>query len=200
MKGEIDLGGMERGAYASYHEDGLIDIFWGLGIVGFVETVFFDMPSTASIIPALAIICYTVAKKKITIPRIGYVKFGKSGSRSLILFQGLLLASLLLGLAFGVLVFLYLDHPPAWMRMVLQEFPHLFAGCGGALLFFSCAYATGIRRFYVYAALTLALFLGGWALGIEARRIALVCGLAMMGTGIVTLRKFVRTHPLREDG
>jgi hypothetical protein len=194
---EIDLKELEKKAYISYHGDGLMDFFWGLGIVGFVETVFFDMTTFAGIVPALAIILYSFTKKKVTVPRIGYVRFGQNRSRPLLLFQGMLIASLLLGLLFGALVFIAIQRGemPGWMPLILEKYPHLIVGCGGTLLFSLCAYATGIQRFYLYAALTFLLFFGAWMLGIEAKRVAIAVGIVMMGFGMATFRRFLETHP-----
>jgi len=197
MQQNINLNELERKAYTSYYEDGLLDLFLGLGIIGFVETVFFNMTSTASIIPALAIVFYMVAKKKITIPRIGHVRFSQSRNPHIILLQGLLVLILLLGLIFGLLVWRTdaSGETPFWMKIVLEKYPHLIVGLVGVLLFCLTAYATGIGRFYGYSALTLVLFVGGWMFGIQAKRIALLFGVAMMLAGVVLLIRFLRKYP-----
>jgi hypothetical protein len=201
MQQNINLKELEMKAYTSYHEDGLLDLFLGLGIIGFVETVFFNMTSTASIIPALAIVFYMVAKKKITIPRIGHVKFSLNRNPHLLLIQGLLVATLLLGLLFGLLVWKFSGsgEMPPWMKMMLEQYPHLIVGFVGVLLFCLTAYATGIKRLYFYAALTLVLFVGGWMLGIQAKRIALLFGVAMMIAGFALLIRFIRKYPKAKE-
>lgn len=202
MREEIDLEGLERKAYVSYHEDGLLDLFLGLGIIGFVETVFFDMTSTAGIIPALAILFYTLAKKRITIPRIGHVRFSRGGNPRLMLLQGLLVVTLLLGLLFGFLAWKaeVSGETPFWIKIVLEKYPHLIVGLAGALLFCLMAYATGMRRYYLYAALMVALFTGGWMVNIQAKRIALLCGVIIMGVGIALLIRFLKKHPRAKEG
>lgn len=197
MREEIDLRGLERKAYISYHEDGLLDLFLGLGIIGFVETIFFNMTSTASIIPALAIIFYAFAKKKITIPRIGHVRFSQSRNPRIILLQGLLVLILLLGLFFGLLIWRAdaSGEMSFWMKIVLEKYPHLIVGFVGVLLFYLTAYAMGIGRFYGYSALTLVLFVTGWILDIQAKRIALLFGVVMMLAGVALLIRFLRKYP-----
>jgi len=64
-----DLG---RKAYLSYHQDGLIDILIGLGILGFglmmlTDSVVFNM------LAWMPIIFYVPLKNRITVPRFGYV-------------------------------------------------------------------------------------------------------------------------------
>lgn len=201
MQQNINLKELEMKAYTSYHEDGLLDLFLGLGIIGFVETVFFNMTSTASIIPALAIVFYMVAKKKITIPRIGHVKFSLNRNPRLLFVQGLLVLILLLGLFFGLLVWRVdaSGETPFWMKIVLEKYPHLVVGLVGALLFCLTAYATGIGRFYGYSTLTLILFVGGWMLGIQAKRIALLFGVAMVLAGFALLICFLRKYPKAKE-
>ena len=74
----IDLKEIERRAYLTYHKDGILDIYLGLGIMT-VATVFFHevfMYITGTI--ALLPILYAGSKKQYTIPRLGYVKFSQS--------------------------------------------------------------------------------------------------------------------------
>jgi hypothetical protein len=104
---------------------------------------------------------------------------------------------LLLGLIFGLLVWRTdaSGETPFWMKIVLEKYPHLIVGLVGVLLFCLTAYATGIGRFYGYSALTLVLFVGGWMFGIQAKRIALLFGVAMMLAGVVLLIRFLRKYP-----
>jgi len=88
----------KKKTYMSYHQDGLLDIFIGtyiiiIGLSIFTLTIleystWFLMPA---IFPAIMIPIWMSAKKKITMPRIGYVNIGNKGSNKLMsLFLGLL--------------------------------------------------------------------------------------------------------------
>ena len=104
---EPNLKEIERKAYMSYHQDGLLDIFAGLYILGFGFGIFIDIVLDfglgAIIIPggfiALALPIWFAAKRKITMPRIGFVNFGiRGGNKLMAIFIGLAV----LGLAFAL--------------------------------------------------------------------------------------------------
>ena len=67
---------LERKAYISYHNDGLLDIFIGFVVICFALYIMFDFTAFAGIYSALGITMMTLAKKLITVPRVGIVNFG----------------------------------------------------------------------------------------------------------------------------
>jgi len=81
MKDAIDLEAVERKAFKSQYEDGIMDIFLGalLIILGvFISLDMNDNPYSTVIfisLEALAIISLILMKRMITVPRIGKVKF-----------------------------------------------------------------------------------------------------------------------------
>lgn len=86
MSEDIDLKALEKRAYRSTFEDGIWDLFIGLIILSLGLAPLFGLISNFSelwdiIIPSLiinilAFLVFYLGKKYITIPRIGYVKFG----------------------------------------------------------------------------------------------------------------------------
>ena len=96
MSQEQDFKKLQQRTYASNHQDGLLDIIIGLGFIGFGLNMAFD--NSAFIFLAwMPIIFYVPFKNRITVPRIGYVKFSTSNSIVLgAVFAGLLV--FLLGL------------------------------------------------------------------------------------------------------
>ncbi|MFX1378591.1 MAG: hypothetical protein ACFFA4_05820 [Promethearchaeota archaeon] len=94
MAEKIDLKSLEKKAYRSVFDDGLWDLFMGmiilsLGIGTSIGSLFDLSEVWIMIIPALvlniiAFLIFYLGKKFITIPRIGFVKFGpKRKSRQL---------------------------------------------------------------------------------------------------------------------
>ena len=74
MSQSDELKKLSRKAYLSYHQDGLIDILIGLGVLGFglmmlTDSVVFNMMAW------MPIIFYVPLKNRITVPRFGYVQF-----------------------------------------------------------------------------------------------------------------------------
>ena len=72
---KTNLKEIERKAYMSYHQDGLIDVFAGFLILSFGLWLILDMTWMGWILWFVAVSAYAVAKRVVTIPRIGLVKF-----------------------------------------------------------------------------------------------------------------------------
>jgi hypothetical protein len=85
MTENIDLEELEKKIYQSYFQDGLWDIFMGWLIVGMglsSLSTYFGLPETVGLFVVLlswnmtGVIIMGVGKKRITMPRLGLVKFG----------------------------------------------------------------------------------------------------------------------------
>jgi hypothetical protein len=81
MESTVDLKSIERRAYRFTFQDGILDITLGLLMLGFsLASIFDDNKPIRLIITALIVIIpltvFILCKRRITIPRIGFVKFG----------------------------------------------------------------------------------------------------------------------------
>ncbi|MDH5684620.1 MAG: hypothetical protein OEZ20_09175, partial [candidate division WOR-3 bacterium] len=80
----IDLKEMEKKAWRTYFGDGIWDIYLGLIFIGMGFLAVLDKIGASELLRygqfgllmSLGIIILTIGKKKITIPRLGYVEFG----------------------------------------------------------------------------------------------------------------------------
>lgn len=86
MTEQIDLKDLEKKAWRSTFQDGLWDIYFGLLFMGmgiYTIPLLFGLEDTLSLIMILMIWQFSsfgfffISKKKITVPRMGFVKFGK---------------------------------------------------------------------------------------------------------------------------
>ncbi|MHA1987541.1 MAG: hypothetical protein ACW98D_12960 [Promethearchaeota archaeon] len=86
MTENLDLKDLEKKAWRSTFQDGLWDIYFGLLFLGMgIYTIprLFGLEDTLSLILILMIFQFSsfgfffISKKKITVPRMGFVKFGK---------------------------------------------------------------------------------------------------------------------------
>ena len=200
---EINLKELERRAYLSYHQDGLIDIFVGIYILLFGSgillktatdfTTWFTIPA---IIPAIMIPVWISIKKRITIPRIGYVKFGfRSVSRLTAIFLGLVVAGLGVFIVFG----LGASMGQNWaltLRNLIVSYGMLVIGIGAALISSLFAYVMGLKRLYMYGLLTLVLFITNYFVAIPLEYLLLTIGLVIIVYGFVLLMQFIRKYPL----
>lgn len=200
---EASLREVERRTYMSYHQDGLLDIFVGvyvllfaLGILLMTMTDFSTWFVIPAIFPAIMIPIWISAKKRITMPRIGYVKFGVRGANKLMaVFLGLVVAGLGVFMVFG----LGASTGQGWavtLRNLIIPNGMIIIGIGAAAISSLFAYTMGLKRLYAYGLLVLALFFTGYFTTIPFGYFLLAIGLVIIINGFVILMRFTRKYPL----
>jgi hypothetical protein len=192
MNSTVDLKALERQAWTSHFRDGLWDIFIGLmmligGIRGLTDLVWLNL----LILPAVLI--GPVGKRYITIPRIGWVRFGSARKFRRQWITLLLIASVILSLA----LLIFLQSGIITTGLPLSPIVALFIVCVSALM----AYALNFWRLIAYGLL----YAGSelvWAafdrpLGPLTFTIfgALVCSF-----GLMLLVRFIRRNPIHDEG
>ena len=196
MTQRIDLKELERRAYLSYHEDGLLDILIGLGALFIGCVILTDMAWMGGVLPALYVPIYAAAKKSITIPRMGYVRFSPQRSRTpMLIILGVGIALFLCFLLGAVAFAVYDVIPPAFSAW-LREYHMLVLGAIAAVSFGGVALLTGLRRLYAYAVLTILLFAGGHLLDAPAWLQVFTLGVLILLVGLVVLIRFLRRYPI----
>ena len=203
MNGKTSLREIEKRTYMSYHQDGLIDIFVGvyvllfsLGILLLTLTDFSTWFVIPAIFPALMVPIWVSAKKRITMPRIGYVKFStQRGTNKLIaVFIGLMVAGL------GTfMVFTFASTSQAWaltLRNLIIPNSIIIIGALAAVISSIFAYTMGLTRLYVYGLFTLILFVTGHFITIPFGYLLLTIGLVIIISGLVLLTRFIGKYPL----
>jgi hypothetical protein len=159
---------IERKAYLSYHQDGLVDTFIGATITAFAAFLAYD--------PAM-------------VPRLGYVEFASDR-------RGKIRKVILMGVT--ALVLANVITLAAWMRpslgVSLEEHFTLIAGGVGALLLAVTAWVSGLPRFYAYAVLVLCVLWLGYR-RMELWESLMVIGIVVVSCGLLLLGRFVRGHP-----
>jgi hypothetical protein len=206
MTEKIDLKSLERKAYLAYHDDGLLDM--GIGAVlawlGFITLTDLGVPFYLWYI--LFVSSWTAAKRKITVPRVGYVKFRETRRdrvQRLMLVIALVLTATMVA---GVLGFKSVgsESPPAWMLAVLDYLDIIFGAVllGGGLV--SLGYTTEIRRFTQYGVAAFTLHTANhfitvnpvWDVWQSMAPVNLLLGTVMLGNGYMLLRRFKEKYPL----
>ena len=109
MNEEINLKGLEKRAWRSTYQDGIWDIYFGMIFLGIALVIVgdeFGMPSElgSMIIMicwySIAILFLMLGKKFITLPRMGFVKFGAKRKKIKKRLLGFLIINLLLAFLF----------------------------------------------------------------------------------------------------
>jgi hypothetical protein len=202
MNKRMSLKEVEKRTYMSYHQDGLLDIFVGvyvllfaLGILLMTVTDFSTWFVIPAIFPAIMIPIWVSAKKQITLPRIGYVKFGSRGANRL---MAVFLGLMVFGLG-AFAVFTFASRSQAWaltLRNLIISNGMIIIGIGAASISSLFAYTMGLKRLYAYGLLTLALFITGHFITIPFGYFLLTIGLVIIINGFVLLIRFIRKYPL----
>ena len=110
MSQNINLKELERKAWRSFYQDGLWDIFLGLLLLAMaISALLSDIGASEPVqlgimiaLEALAILVLFVGKRRITVPRIGRVRFGPKRKRRLSKVRVVLAISVLVGAALFV--------------------------------------------------------------------------------------------------
>jgi len=190
MRKDDELQTIQRNVYMTFFEDGVWDIFLGLFVLGWGLSILTE----GSYLPGVVFVClYFIVwgiKKRMTYPRIGYVRFSSTSRRRIkarfvILLTVVLLLGLLAGVLFGI------GSRPQWL---VDYFPLIFNGMLAAIVCF-VAYWARVDRFYLYAALV---FLGGvlhkWP-GIPWEFGFISAGGIITSIGLGFLIRFLRKYP-----
>lgn len=202
MTKQDTLREVEKKTYMSYHQDGLLDIIIGLYAlafgIGIVADKILDF-SFAVIMPGILIAIilpiWIQAKRKITLPRIGYVNIGTKGSNKLFaLLVGLAVAGL--GVFFLFTMMTFQNGRPEWIETILFQYGMIWIGLGAAVIGSLFAYTMGLKRLHAYGLLILALFTSGHFLSIPFQYLLLVIGSVIIASGAVLLVRFIRKYPL----
>jgi hypothetical protein len=200
MGERIDLDEIERRAYLSYHEDGLIDIVLGIGLFiaslwAYVEMIYLMGGMIVSLTPM-----YMGMKKKYTFPRIGEVTFSTDRTRRSQNSMTFLVIMNVIGVL-GALVFWMAfsgDTRPQWMLLMIDNFP-VVLGIAGGVIWAVVGYITDLTRFYRYSAATLVVI--GSANFISTPFIAhmLLLSVIVLVSGYMQLRSFMNKYPLVQE-
>ena len=200
MSDRINLDEIERRAYLSYHEDGLIDLLIGIGLFFASLYTYIDMLWLAGSMVAVITPTYMVMKKRYTFPRIGQVTFSKGRTRrsknSMYFLVLVNVIGVLLGLAFWM--GFSGDTPPQWMLLMIENLP-IVIGVAGAVIWAVVGYFSELTRFYRYAASTLVVI--GSANFIPTPFVAHMLLLSVIVTvlGFLQFQSFKGKYPIVEE-
>jgi hypothetical protein len=210
MSETLDLKNIEKKAFRSVNQDGLLDIQIGGVVLSMSVLPFITDSETFPILGfglflaglILSYLVFWVGKKYITIPRMGQVKFGPRRQRRkltlVLVLSGIVLLQVIL--LFGT-IFLW-AHPewatrlgfsgsnPDLERLIVAVVGALFVGPSMALITYFNDFTRG---YYIAVVLSLAVFSWIW---FDQPLSLIVGGLLILIPGVVLFIRFLREHPL----
>ena len=203
MTTNTDLKQLERKAWTSFFQDGLLDIFMGLVLVAvgfpamlpgiFITGLSQDV--AGAVLMVLAFLPYWGGKRFITVPRTGRAEFSRARKSRQTKAAVIYAISAVAGAIVFLMTMLGLrSSPPAWVQSLGVE-GFLALGIGGwmFLILGLGSYFTDYTRGYVIAALY-ALGFGGKVL-LHNPITFIIAGMLAVLMGLVVFVRFLRTHP-----
>lgn len=200
----IDLKELERKAWRSTFNDGLFDIYIGImffGIsVGYLLGELFTIVHNylfLFLILGIAIIILAIGKRRITIPRMGFVKFGKTRKVRKIRILLVLLVNVII-----LLIIYLITEPSSGFLKLDPPFNSLILGLFMIVPLCAIAYFLQFRRLYFYGILMgLTPFLTDVFEYFLSNVVAIILVFTIIDgfiiiTGFVFLVKFVKRYPL----
>jgi hypothetical protein len=197
MNQKINLKEIERRAYTSYHQDGVIDITIAVVVFLFSIIMLGDMPwmgGIGGIAGILAVSLYASFKKFVTVPRIGYVKFPQQRAQRMV---AIAVALGTLSAFMGLIALLQTTSQgttPDWLMLLIDNYM-LTIGTAVAALFLLGGYAFKTKRIYAYALLTLVLFVAGHFIYFPLYYYLTALGILTLACGLFLMIRFVSKYP-----
>jgi len=190
---ESSLSRLEQSLYRTYWDDGLLDLWAGLGVLSTGVFWILGWVTVAPALPLLLIILWPAARRRWVEPRVGAVCL----SRQRRLRERMKLAwCLQVGWPMLVLVLV-----GCWGLSVGRWVPPLIMAPAIPLVILS-ALALGaslmlsLARFSAYAALLFLVGLAGMALAWEPGPLIVIGGAMISGAGLVRFTRFLRLKPV----
>lgn len=196
MSQDSDFKKLERQAYLTYHQDGLLDIAFGLGILG-IGLLFLTDASMGFFLAWMPFALYVPLKRMVTVPRLGYVEFRRrQAGKGLFFLLGLVL---LLAVVVGGILLLgalsFWDGTPSEPGESIDMYVWMAVSGIGAVIAAGAVLALRLRRLIVYASLTAILVIAGFLLELNPAIYLLVLGAVVLTTGLIMLFRFLRKYP-----
>ncbi len=205
----LNLNEIEKKAYRSTFQDGLWDIFLGLLLFNLAVGALLANRGVSerlnmTILTALGVlivIAFVIGKKRITVPRMGIVKFGPKRKRKIWKSRLILIGSVLAGLIVFLAAILISYHPAGRPR-ILFILPAAWVA-NTIIVFSLLAYYLDCARLYAYG-LLFALpvpcqIILKKLFGVNLITMTLAVSAAVMiFIGTLLLNRFLKDHPLSD--
>ena len=157
MNDEINLKKIEKKIFSSTYQDGLFDLLIGIFIIAMGLSLMLEKAYPLAdwwiaILTVPFIAAFVLAKKFITVPRMGMVKFSEKRRAKIKKSFGILLAFLILGVIVSIVFFLGII-PNSWLSKRVQ-IPSMLWAIASIIGFSLAAYSLNMKRYYIYGILS----------------------------------------------
>ena len=198
MSQDANYKQLERKAFLSYHQDGLLDILISLYLIGF--GVFIATGNVVFMtIGWLPVMLFIPLKNKITVPRFGYVRFSSQRQSRYRLLLGIAVGVLLLAFFMGMFVFVQSGQMPNAVEAFLKQYDMFLLCSIMSILLLTVGALVGLSRLYIYAGLLFLSSAIGSYLWLNPAIYLVGVGLIILINGLLMLVRFIRKYPLSPE-
>ena len=199
MSQSADFRKLEQKAYLSYHQDGLIDLIIGSIVLCIAISEATDS-SIWNLIALLLIFAYMPLKRRITFPRLGYVKFNfKRGGVNMRLAGVVATVVLVISLVSILVLMLSGISSSSPLILAIRQSPLLVYALLGFIGFGLAGLVLRLPRLFLYALLSLVMMISGHLLNLPLWFPFLLLGGTILVIGAVLLIGFLRRYPIVEE-
>jgi len=195
MSQNIDFKELRKKIYLSYHQDGLIDIIIGSSILGFGLQIATDNSAFLFLTWIWAIL-YTPLKNRITVPRLGYVRFEEERTTTMRLVWIFIIGVIVLTMFTGLFIFVRSDNLTQTLLAWLRQYYMLLLGIVMAIPLIAVAFWSSVNRLAIYAGLIILVILVGIQLSIEPPVYVIALGCIILLSGLWILFRFLGQYPV----
>ncbi len=195
MSQNIDFKELRKKVYLSYHQDGLIDIILGASILGFGLQIATDN-SAFLFLTWMGFILYTPLKNRLTVPRLGYVRFDEERKTATRLVLLIAVGVLIFAMFIGLYVFVRSGSMSQTASEWLRKYHMLVLGTFVAIPLVAGAFWSGVNRLVMYAGLIIVVMLAGIQLGMHPPIYVIALGCIILLSGLWILFRFLKQYPI----
>ena len=198
MSQSIDFKKLEQKAYLSYHQDGVIDLVIASVILCMAISEAIDS-SIWNLFALLVVLAYIPLKRRITFPRLGYVKFNVNRRGvNMRIASAVPIVVLVLSLVGILLLMLSGRSSSSPLILAVRQSPLLLYAIIGLIGFGVAGLVLGLPRLLIYALLSLLIMIIGHLLNLALWLALMLLGVVILVTGSVLLIRFLRKYPIAE--
>lgn len=189
MTGQVNQ--LERRLFRQYWDDGLLDVFSGVGVLGLGICWAVGLVAVGAVVPALLVPLWVPFRRRFVEPRAGMVEFADQrvdqNRRGL---AGSALIGLVALAAVAALAFWAAPNPAGPLRAMAPALPALLLG----LMAVVAGLILGLPRFVVYAGLFAVAGLGVAVTDSRPEVAILAVGLLVLASGAWRMSRFLRLN------
>lgn len=198
MNDFLDLDTLEERVFRARFDDGLLDLFLGIFVLGMGLTLGTEYGGMAAIWGAVLFPLWAPLRQKITEPRLGWIEPGPRRKASIRLRFGFMTLALSASALAGVVLWLLHAQQDTNLKESLRALGPTPFHAMLALMIAVGAAMLELKRGFVHAGLVLVLGVAGFLLGGDIGEGLVAAGVVITIWGAVLMRRFLRDHPVRE--